>query len=510
MKKNYLLLSAFIAAMPVFSPLAQAEPRPVEIVPAAGEYAVLISEKTAKRADWKRAADKFLKRYSGKLVVWRGNDVLSAREELKKNAPRYVAVIAAPEEIDRVFVAKLHRMSREMNGDIFGDFLWGIISGKDGATAGNMLAGDAPLVLDRAIGTTNFDQRRFKKSFFITDWGAREFVETENFVASEKQNAPNGTEMVEMFAGRWKKIRPQFVISSSHATEFNLEMPFGEGLLASAGTSFKIIPKAKMPFFAGTLGNDPARRNFLKKGKFDALPQTPDSKVWFAAGNCLFGDALRSADSMAITAISAANVKQLVGYTVPSWFGEGGWGTSEKFFNGHATASVGQAWFFNNQILLKKLPEPLARVEISMTADGMSGLEVPALIPLFSKNGIAPSRESVGRVYDRDTVAFYGDPLFRARFNLAAPSAPPWDCRVDEKNGAQFFTVRSASGDAHSGDFCLWFPKRLSATKDFRAKISGARSEEISPEILTENFVIFRDLKLAKGEMLGLVVPVKK
>jgi len=144
MKKNFLLLSALIAAIPVSATFAQAELRPVEVVPAAGEYVVLISEKTAKRTDWKRAADKFLKRYSGKLVVWRGNDVLSAREELKKNAPRYVAVIAAPEEIDRVFVAKLHRMSREMNDDIFGDFLWGIISGKDGATAGNMLAGDVP------------------------------------------------------------------------------------------------------------------------------------------------------------------------------------------------------------------------------------------------------------------------------------------------------------------------------------------------------------------------------
>lgn len=510
MKKKLLLLSAIIIAQIVSLTATYAAPSLVEIEPAAGEYVVLVSEKTLKRADWKRTADKFLKRYAGTLVVWSGDDVNSAFAELKKIAPRYVAVLATPEEIDRVFVAKIHRISRKMNDDIFGDFLWGIISGRDGATAGTLLAGNAPLVLERAIGTTNFDQARFKKSFFITDWGAREYIETENFVASEKKNAADGVEMVEMFAERWEKIRPQFVISSSHATEFNLEMPFGEGLLASAGTSFKIIPKSKMPFFAGTLRNDPARRNFLKKGKFEMLPKTPDHKIWFAAGNCLFGDALRSADSMAITAISAANVKQLVGYTVPSWFGEGGWGTSDKFFNGHATTSVGQAWFFNNQVLLKKLPEPLAREEIAMTAAGMEGLEVSALIPLFSKNGITPSRELVGRVYDRDTVAFYGDPLFRARFNTAAPSAPPWDCRVEEKNGEQIFVVRSASGKAHSGDFCLWFPKRFDLTKKFHAEILGEKSVEFSPEILTENFVIFSGLKLSQGETLKIVVPVKK
>lgn len=515
MKTLVVFLALAALTSPVFSApkKSPASATPVGfIVPAAGEYVVLVSEKTLASEDWKRTAEKFLKRYDGKLVVWRGDDVSSARDALKKATPRYVAVLAKPEEIDRVFVAKIHRLSREMNDDIFGDFLWGIVTGRNAETAAGLLGSDDPLVLERAIGTTNFDQARFKKSFFITDWGAREFVETENFKASEKRAAAPDAGMVEMFAERWEKICPQFVISSSHATEFNLEMPFGEGLLASAETAFCIVPKSRMPEFVRVLGNAPARREFLKNERFDSLPETPDAKIWFAAGNCLFGDTLRSADSMAITAISAANVKQLVGYTVQSWFGEGGWGTSEKFFNGHETTSVAQAWFFNNQILLKNLPEPLAREEIAMTATDMTGLEPFSTAPIFSKNKIAPTRESLGRLYDRDTVAFYGDPLFRARFNPLAPSTPPWICAVGEKkSGAQIFTVKPAGGNARKGDFCLWFPKRFDTTKKLRAKISGRRGGgKISPDILTENFVIFRGLELAPNETLTLTVPEKK
>lgn len=298
------LLSVPVFAAPEKRARPQA-PSDVEIVPAPGEYVVLVSEKTFAKKDWKTAVNKFISRYKGKRVVWRGNDVDAARDELKKANPRYVAVIAAPEEIDRVFVAKLHRLSRAMNDDPYGDFLWGIVTGRDGAAAATLLAKDKPLILDRAIGTTNFDQARFKKSFFITDWGAREFVETTNYVSSGKTPAPAGVEMTSMFADRWKDIRPQFIISASHATEFNLEMPFSEGALASAGTEFYLVEKPQMSRFFQCLGREGALADFAKNDKLKKLPKTQDDKVWIAAGNCLFGDVMRSPISMAVTVLSA-------------------------------------------------------------------------------------------------------------------------------------------------------------------------------------------------------------
>lgn len=490
-----------------------AVPADVEIVPAAGEYVVLMSEATAKKKDWKAAADKFLRRYKGKRVLWTGGDVEIARDALRRANPRYVAVVAEPEEIDRVFIAKLHRLSREMNDDVYGDFLWGVVTGKDGKTAGTLLGSDRPLVLDRAIGTTNFNQGRFKKSFFITDWGAREYVETENGVSSEKLHPPAGTEMSRLFAERWEKIAPQFVITSSHATEFNLEMPFSEGAIIPGVTDFYLVEKALLPTFAQCLGSRDAGKatlDFAKARKLKKLPKTPDDKIWIAAGNCLFGDALRSPCSMAVTAISAANVKQLVGYTVPSWFGRGGWGTSEKFFGGHQTTSVGQAWFFNNQLIIRALPPAAAKHALQLKPEGMDAVFIPQITEILRQAGIdlPASRERnelLGCFHDRDVVAFYGDPLYRARFNPDAKDVPPWHCTVSEKEDRSLFTITSARGNAVKGDFCLWFPRRRDAGKPL--KISG---KKVKPTILTENFVIFKDLELAAGETLKLGVPVRK
>lgn len=503
MKKILLLLaSASFVAPSVFAAGTGADD--AEIVPAKGEYAVLISEKTLKQKDWKAAAAKFVKRYNGKLIVWRGNDVSSAKNVLKKTAPRYVAVVAAPEEIDRVFVAKLHKLSREMNDDIYGDFLWGIVTGKDGATAGTLLGKDKPLILDRALGTTNFDQKRFKKSAFITDWGPREFIETENYVSSEKTNAPADAEMVDIFAKFWEEKRPQFLISASHATEFNLEMPFGEGLIASAGTDFYLVPRELRMNFVYTLGKEAKAKELFKKENLKKLPKTPDEKVWFASGNCLFGDALRTPFSMVITAISAANVKQFVGYTVPTWFGEGGWGSSGQFFGGHQATSVGQAWFFNNQILLKNLPEALVHVPVRLNPDGMGSLNMEEIAMAVLAKQVEPTRELMGRIHDRDTVAFYGDPLYRTRFNPDAPSTQPWNCTVSRDSGTQNFTVKTTGGNAHKGDFCLWFPERVLAEKTAASIVGGNEKTEVEPDILTENFVIFRGLELKEGETLKI------
>lgn len=519
MRPRILLLcgaAAFLAAgVPALNAAKEKSDAPAaaEIVPAPGEYVVLMSEATAKKSDWKKAADKFQRRYKGKVVKWKGDDVETARDALKKANPRYVAVVARPEEIDRVFVAKLHRISREMNDDIYGDFLWGIVTGKDGKTAESLLAKDQPLILDRAIGTTNFNQQRFKKSFFITDWGAREYVETKDGVSSDKLNPPAGTEMSQLFADRWKEIAPQFVISSSHATEFNLEMPFSEGAIIPGITDFYLVEKALLPKFSQCLGSPDiakATLDFEKNQKLKKLPKTPDDKIWIAAGNCLFGDALRSPCSMAVTAISAANVKQLVGYTVPSWFGEGGWGTNGQFFNGHQTTSVGQAWFFNTQILLHSLPEATAKFSLQLSPTGMDPIYIPNITEILRKSGVdlPPSRERnklLGRFHDRDVVAFYGDPLYRARFNPDAKDAPPWNCTGTEKADRCLFTIKSARGNAVKGDFCLWFPRRYDATKKL-----GVRGKDVKPTILTENFVIFRDLELAENETLRLNVPVKK
>ena len=48
-------------------------------------------------------------------------------------------------------------------------------------------------------------------------------------------------------------------------------------------------------------------------------------KVYSAAGNCLMGN-INSDHCMALAWMRSAGVRQMFGYTVPTWFGFGGWG----------------------------------------------------------------------------------------------------------------------------------------------------------------------------------------
>ncbi|MFR7877219.1 MAG: hypothetical protein ACLU4J_12975 [Butyricimonas paravirosa] len=50
---------------------------------------------------------------------------------MREIKPRYVAVVEKPENVSRDFVVDLNRMSREVDEDIYVDFLWGIITGID-------------------------------------------------------------------------------------------------------------------------------------------------------------------------------------------------------------------------------------------------------------------------------------------------------------------------------------------------------------------------------------------
>ena len=42
----------------------------------------------------------------------------------------------------------------------------------------------------------------------------------------------------------WKRYSPQLFVTASHATQFNLEMPFGKGLIVSGNNRFYALDKA--------------------------------------------------------------------------------------------------------------------------------------------------------------------------------------------------------------------------------------------------------------------------
>lgn len=512
MKSNLLLpCAATIALLSGISAYAEENPRawtpvkdPGKIVPAAKEYAVIISEKAAKDPAWRKVATTLKNRYSGTIIAWKG-DIASVEEKLKKQAPRYIAVVALPEELDRVVVAKLHRMTRRIDPDFYGDAIFGIITGRSAEGAQMMIEEQKePLLIERGLSTTNCDRERFKEHFFITDWGPYEYIETKDGVSSEKKKLENDREMAVLFAEKFEAIQPQYLVSASHATEFNLEMPFSRGLIAPSGGKFYCFGRGDMPDFVKLLGKPEAVGELAKRRKLRSIAPSPNPKIWIAAGNCLFGDVLRNKDSMVPTLISEYGLRQIVGYTIPTWYGVG-WGAHGNFFNGHQDVSVGQAWFFANQAALEKLPEPLRTIDYRLNAEGMTGTSINGVSVVIHECRIPYTKDDLGRLYDRDVIAFYGDPLFRSSFDPNAKNCQPWQYTLETRGKERRVTVTGTQGKTRKSEFRFWFPQPRDPQKPITLSLvkDGKKQAFDGKFSSTKNFLMLTDaIELKPGEKL--------
>ena len=93
-------------------------------------------------------------------------------------------------------------------------------------------------------------------------------------------------------------------------------------------------------------------------------------------------------DSMALAWMNDAGVKQMLGYTEVTWFGYMGWGVLDYFVEQPGRYTLTEAFFANHHALIHRLQQP------DTSAQDRRGL-----------------------VYDRDVVAFYGDPKWAAKMS---------------------------------------------------------------------------------------------
>ena len=145
---------------------------------------------------------------------------------------------------------------------------------------------------------------------------------------------------------------------------------------------------------------------------------SPNPKVCMPIGNCLMGH-IDGADAMALAWLKSAGVHQMLGYTVPTWYGYAGWGCLDYFIEQPGRYSFAEAYLANQHAMIHRLescfPE-VASVELGGPDDAMKlrgkvkGSEMAKQLGLGAQDG-------VGLVFDRDAVAFYGDPAWDARLS---------------------------------------------------------------------------------------------
>lgn len=470
--------------------------------PATSDYVVLVSEKTKAMADWMKVADSLVQKRNAKLIVYKDSPD-AALAAIKQASPRLMALVAPPEQIDRVLVNSLHRLTRKLDDDPYGDCIWGIVTGYTPDDAMRIVRTTAPLTITRAEGTTNFEWRRFSDSLVVSDATVFDLHEQHGNTEPVTTTAPDSDRgMAFYFADFWKQYKPQLVVTSAHATQYNLEMPFSKSAIISYGNRFHILnmPQFKQyaSFLKGVLfeGKEDDLAAFLAEAKPPVVEPDDSPKVWIAAGNCLFGDAKNTPNSMVITALSAYGCNQVVGYTVPTWYGKGGWGALSLFFSNHDASSFAEAWYLNNQFVLHETQKRFPKL-LGVEFNGMDMRSIqekdPGFLPAMTAANEGVGKDQMGLVHDRDVVAFYGDPAWVARLDESRMKSPwhvAWKTIGQPSDG---FVI--TANRAHKGRFAFWFPSRIEAAK--ATLVIGEASyplDEIG--LMTNDFLLIDELDL--------------
>lgn len=487
-------------------PVSKPEQTPIKAQPAAGEYVVITSRETAAAPEWKLVADTLVQKYEGatlKVLPALTEDALI--QALRESGARYAAYVLRPEEIGRELVNNIHRAARKVDDDPYGDCIWGIVTGYSAKDAQRIAEAKEPLIIRRLLATTNVNAARFEHSYCIADYDGIPIFEQSGYTEPTKTiytaDTPEGKAIVEngmqgKFAQQLSTQKPHFIVTSSHATPFNLEMPFSKGLIFPANNRFYQVGAKQLLAFTSACqpameGKTEALQSLAEAMQFPVIEPDATERVWIAAGNCLMGDAAHTNQSMVITAISAYGCNQFVGYTVPSWFGAAGWGTL-YFFMDHADGTtLAEAFFLNNQFII----EETLRLNPKLMEVQFNDAQISPTIVRDMQNARVALRQdqvkqAMGLVHDRDTLAFYGDPA--------------WVATVDSSHEHAALAIRWLSDTACEitahRDFdsraAIWFPSAAIGRNASSCDLPGA--------VFTNDFILIPSLKLKKGETLTI------
>jgi hypothetical protein len=379
-------------------------------------YAIVVSAATL--AAWPAAVEALRRKHDGVVCTWSAN-VGEVRPRVAALMPRHACFVARPEEADREFVIAVHRLTRALDDDPYGDCLWGILTGYEEADLLRIVGRREPLTVRRGAGGTGVPLELFAEGSF---WSECEqgvwWDKPPGGEATRKECAPDTTRalVAELNGGC------DYFLTSGHATDRDWQIGFSyrNGQFRCSGGQL--------------FGLD------LEDRRHDVKATGP--RIYSAAGNCLMGRIV-DRDSMALAWIHSAGVDQMTGYVVSTWCGHGGWGVNDYFYLG--IHSFAESFFLNNQSIVHRLESRFpktARVDF----DRWDIETDPGLIDKLAREHGITERDEAGLLWDRDTVAFYGDPAWVARLDRRAER--PFEQRLVEADGVfTFEVVATADGE---------------------------------------------------------------
>jgi len=182
---------------------------------------------------------------------------------------------------------------------------------------------------------------------------------------------------------------------------------------------------------------------------------------------------------------------------VSTWHGYGGWGVRDLFVGQPGRYTFAEAFYANAQALIHQLETRFPRTA-RVNFDRFDLERDPRLLGRLAAQHGLRDRDEMGLLWDRDTVAFYGDPAWEARL---APRPLAWDQRLTEKGGVHAFELAANQECAPSRPAFALLPRRI-------GEAQVTEGADLRP-VVTDNFLLLPlPAKLEKGKTLRVAFTV--
>jgi zinc protease len=433
---------------------------------AASNYTVIVSAKTAGDNGWQKVVDTLAAQHKADVIVF-GHSVEDLLPALKKQFPRYACFVAQPEEVTREFVAKVHQIVRHLDDDPYTDCFWGILTGYDSTNALLIAKQARPLIIHKVLSGTSMNMETMEEGRCFSELEKGRCILKKKGGGAQELKCPDDS--TESLVNALNNDSPDLVVTSGHATEHDWMIGF----------------RYRNGFFkhaeGGLYGEDMQKRK---------LPiQSPNPKVYMPVGNCLMGH-IDGQDCMATAWMNSAGVRQMIGYTVTTWYGYGGWGVMDYFVEQPGRYTFNEA-FCANQIALENRLADFFPELVELETDALKVESMKLVAGDAAKAAGLAREDGLGLYYDRDTVAFYGDPAWQARM---ADKPKAFDQKLTVKRGTYAFEIKprhgsrsfkptDLNGSQRGGrPFLAFLPHRVREVKITEGK-------ELNP-LVTENFIL--------------------
>ncbi|MCE5267407.1 MAG: hypothetical protein LLG00_05925 [Planctomycetaceae bacterium] len=447
---------------------------------ASGEilYAVVVSKRTHADAKWNRVVDELVTKHKASVVEYQ-KDVNEATGELRRLMPRYACFVAQPDEAGRMFVIGIHRLTRQMNDDPYTDIMWGIITGYTSDDALRIAKTKEPLIIRKAAGGIVIPLDLFDEGICYKETSKNEYVEKKKPGGPIEQKTGTGDDAFPL-AKVIMERKPDIFVTSGHATErdWQIGYPIGKdknnkGMFWRQGGTLVAV-----------------ERNHKSAVEIHGEDHP---KVLLAAGNCLMGHCI-DRNAICLAWMRTAGVTQMIGYTVNQWYPAAGFGTMNYFFSQPGHYTLNEAFYLNNQSIVYELETRFPKSARATYKEWDLAKDHTILGRMAETLGYtepAPEiRDNLGLLWDRDTLAFYGDPAWEARL---APRSLPFTQELSSANGVYTFRIRATADCTPGRQPGMIFPQRLKG-------IEVTKGKEMAP-LVTPNFIMLMKAgKFEKGK----------